>query len=103
MGWSRDVPAGETASYRVPSSPAEIANTVFHTIYLGTVNSSNATKQRAATLASEIGCYHLDASIDGVVEAFIQVFTTATGHSPKFEAHGGSHEDDLALQNVQAR
>ena len=87
----------------VPSSPAEIANALFVTCYMGTSNSSNETRDRAAALASEIGSHHLSINIDEVVASFEQLFTSATSFSPKFKVHGGSSAENLALQNIQAR
>ena len=56
-----------------------------HTTYMGTVNSSAATRQRAASLAKQIGTYHLDINIDAVVSAILGVFTLFTGKTPQFK------------------
>ena len=87
-----------------------------HTSYMGTVNSSAATRQRAASLAQQIGTYHLDINIDAVVSAILSVFTLFTGKTPQFkvgarsasgdpriQVHGGTAAENLALQNIQAR
>ncbi len=44
---------------------------------------------------------HLSVSIDGVVGSCLSVFEQATGLVPKFEVHGGTRTENLALQNVQ--
>ena len=44
---------------------------------------------------------HLSVSIDGVVGSCLGVFEQATGLVPKFEVHGGTRTENLALQNVQ--
>lgn len=73
------------------------------TDFVGTTNSSTETRDRAATLTSEIGAYHLNVSIDRIIDAIMYVFQTLTGKTPKFRAHGGSNAENLALQNIQAR
>jgi len=37
------------------------------------------------------------------VFAIVTFFTAVTGKTPKFKVHGGSHAENLALQNIQAR
>ena len=53
-------------------------------------------------LARQIGSYHMSVAIDNMVKAVIAVFSTTTGHIPKFRVRGGSVRENLALQNVQA-
>ena len=53
---------------------------------MGTVNSSGTTRQRAQTLADEIGADHLDVKIDQAVEAMAKLFAFITGRTPKFKA-----------------
>lgn len=87
----------------LPTSPSELASRLFTTLYLGTENSSNETKDRAALLASQIGAMHIDAKIDSVVTAMTRFFSMVTGRTPRFRVHGGSGPENLALQNIQAR
>uniref|UniRef100_A0A0G4IER3 Glutamine-dependent NAD(+) synthetase n=1 Tax=Chromera velia CCMP2878 TaxID=1169474 RepID=A0A0G4IER3_9ALVE len=87
----------------IPKTHKELANEILHTTYMGTVNSSTSTRKLAKDIASEIGAYHLDATIDPIVKALETVFTALTGKSPKFGSKGGSPPEDLALQNIQAR
>ena len=70
---------------------------------MGSVNSSRETRQRAKDLARAIGSYHVDLNIDTVTTAMTTLFTTATSFEPRFNAHGGSKAENLALQNIQAR
>ncbi|XP_070564426.1 glutamine-dependent NAD(+) synthetase-like [Ptychodera flava] len=86
-----------------PSDPRDLAKRVFTTCYMGTVNSSEDTKQQAKSLAEDIGSYHLGITIDTAVNAAVSVFSTVTGKVPKFKVHGGGVRENLALQNVQAR
>jgi NAD+ synthase (glutamine-hydrolysing) len=87
----------------LPKSSQEIANCVLHTTYMGTENSSAITKSRAQRLSDRIGSYHLSITIDGMVSAVLSVFTTTMKMTPRYMLHGGTHTEDLALQNVQAR
>ncbi|KAF0689552.1 Aste57867_19009 [Aphanomyces stellatus] len=92
----------ESAAY-VPMRPSDLANSVLHTTYMGTENSSVATKSRATHLAAEIGSYHLNMTIDTMVSAVVSTFSLLVGKTPKFGCHGGTPSEDLALQNIQAR
>uniref|UniRef100_A0A7S4AGJ1 NAD(+) synthase (glutamine-hydrolyzing) n=1 Tax=Pseudo-nitzschia australis TaxID=44445 RepID=A0A7S4AGJ1_9STRA len=86
-----------------PSSPQEIASHVLHTVFMGTVNSSQNTTNRAKRLGKAIGSYHLTVPIDLMVDAVTKVFCLATGQTPQFLVMGGTMAEDLALQNIQAR
>jgi NAD+ synthase (glutamine-hydrolysing) len=70
---------------------------------MGTSNSSEATKQRAPSLATQIGSNHLSIVIDVAVSAVISIWTTTMRIVPKFKVNGGSENESLALQNIQAR
>lgn len=47
--------------------------------------SSEATRSRAKVLADEIGSWHLDISIDGVVSSLLSLFQTLTGKRPRYK------------------
>jgi len=87
----------------VPNTPQEMANLVLHTTFMGTSNSSEMTRSRAQRVSSAIGSYHLSINIDIICEALLKVFQIATGKRPRFTSQDGSHAEDLALQNIQAR
>ncbi|RAH85059.1 glutamine-dependent NAD(+) synthetase [Aspergillus japonicus CBS 114.51] len=87
----------------LPSTSQEVCNRIFHTNYMGTQNSSKETRERAKTLAAEIGSYHIDFNFDTVVTAVTNLFTVVTNFQPKFKVHGGSFAENQALQNIQAR
>ena len=91
-----------TDSY-VPTDPRELCGRILHTCYMGTSNSSEATAARAAAIARDTGCYHLQVNIDQAVAAVLAVFTGLTGKTPQYKVYGGSHTENLALQNIQAR
>jgi NAD+ synthase (glutamine-hydrolysing) len=52
---ARRISGEEEGSSYVPSDPREFANRIFHTCYMGTENSSPATRKRAKDLAETIG------------------------------------------------
>ncbi|XP_076445910.1 glutamine-dependent NAD(+) synthetase-like [Babylonia areolata] len=87
----------------VPKDPRELAGLIFTTCYMGSENSSNETRNRAAQLAHQIGSHHLSINIDMAVSALLKIFSTAVSMVPRFRVHGGSLRENLALQNVQAR
>ena len=57
--------------------------------------SSKETRQRAETLAKDIGSYHSDVNIDDCFHAFKGLFSNATGFDPKFRVHGGGNTENL--------
>ena len=87
----------------LPDDPAAVASALLHTVYLATEHSSEGTRALARRIADQIGATHHEVEIDAMVDAGIDVFATATGVHPRFEAHGGTRTEDLARQNIQAR
>ena len=85
------------------SDPCVLANRLLYTCYIGTANSSRETRKRAKQLAEQIGSYHLDINMDGLVNALQSLFTRITHRKPKFKVEGGSYQENQALQNIQAR
>lgn len=96
----RRIAAEPTHSTWLPATPQELCGKIFHTCYMGTSNSSTATRQRAKELADEIGAYHVDLNMDSVVDAMINLFTFVTNRTPRFT---GTSAENLSLQNIQAR
>ncbi|XP_047341843.1 glutamine-dependent NAD(+) synthetase isoform X2 [Impatiens glandulifera] len=86
-----------------PTDSKEFAKRVFYTVFMGSENSSDATRTRAKVLAEEIGSWHLDVAIDSVVSSFLSMFEILTGSRPRYKIDGGSNTENLALQNIQAR
>ena len=81
----------------------KLCDIVLHSIYMGTSNSSNATRSRAQRLSEQVGAYHMGVSIDTVIESLVILFSNTFGKTPKFVSNGGTMTEDLALQNIQAR
>ncbi|GAV68689.1 CN_hydrolase domain-containing protein/NAD_synthase domain-containing protein [Cephalotus follicularis] len=94
---------GHYTDGQYPTDSKEFAKRIFYTIYMSTENSSEATRMLAKTLADEIGSWHLDVCIDGVVSALLSLFQTLTGKRPRYKVDGGSNIENLGLQNIQAR
>jgi NAD+ synthase (glutamine-hydrolysing) len=117
-------------SDKLPETPEEFCNQIFHTVYMGMEKqSSKETRQRAKDLAERIGSYHTDMNIDDTFHATKNLLTQGTGFEPKFKVHGGSATENctsirfpnnagdyncrylwigmltssVALQNIQAR
>jgi len=88
----------------LPRDGKELCGLLLHTSYMGSSNSSSATRDRAAALASQLGSYHVAVSIDSVLAAIVAVLAAVMGgRTPSYSSRGGSRAEDLALQNLQAR
>ncbi|KAF8028051.1 hypothetical protein BT93_E0843 [Corymbia citriodora subsp. variegata] len=94
---------GQYADGQFPTDSKEFAKRIFYTVYMGSENSSETTRSRAKLLADEIGAWHLDVCIDGVVSALLSLFEKLTGKRPRYKVDGGSNAENLGLQNIQAR
>jgi NAD+ synthase (glutamine-hydrolysing) len=80
------------------SSPAKaIAGKLFHTAYQGTKNSSEDTLNSARELAHDIGATFSHWLIDDEVTQYTEKIEACLGRTLTWE------QDDLALQNIQAR
>lgn len=86
-----------------PRRPQEIVARLFHTVYMGTVNSGHETRSRAKLLAAEIGAFHSDSHVDAAVNAHGDLLQQTLGFTPQYTLHGGTNQENLALQNIQAR
>eukprot|EP01018_Ginkgo_biloba_P034783 Gb_09664 [translate_table: standard] len=61
----------------------EFAKRIFYTVYMGSENSSESTRQRAKELSNEIGSWHLDIKIDAAVSSLVSLFCSLTGKTPR--------------------
>ncbi|XP_075156272.1 NAD synthetase [Haematobia irritans] len=86
-----------------PDNPAALCNRLLVTCFMGSVNSSKETRWRASQLASQLGSYHIEISIDTAVNALLGIFNAVTGLTPRFRTQGGCARQNLALQNIQSR
>jgi len=85
------------------TDPCVLANRLLYTCYIGTENSSRETQKRAKQLAEQIGAYHLNINMDGLVNSLQSLFTRITQKTPRFKVEGGTYTENQALQNIQAR
>jgi len=90
-------------NWSYPTSPEEITSRILYTGYLGSENSSKATKERAAMLSKQIGSTHFEISISDIYKSFNNAVHGVFKQPARFAVHGGSLNEDLALQNLQAR
>jgi NAD+ synthase (glutamine-hydrolysing) len=86
---------GEGSS--VPASEAELVRQLLTTVYQATKNSSKLTESAAAALAEALGCTHIEQDIQELVDGYLFRAEQALGRPLTWA------EDDLALQNIQAR
>jgi NAD+ synthase (glutamine-hydrolysing) len=80
----------QLADSEAVTQPAVLAKAVLTTVYMGTVNSSSATRERAQRLADQIGADHLDVKLDSAVSAMAQLFSLITGRTPRFRVANSS-------------
>lgn len=78
-------------------SEKEIVHSIFNTAYQGTVNSSDTTLNAAKFLADSIGAKFYSWTIDSSVNAYTSIIEEALERKLSWE------QDDLAMQNIQAR
>jgi NAD+ synthase (glutamine-hydrolysing) len=105
-GWSQNMPSRRSPACKKMSDL--LCHSILHSVYMATENSSQSTKQRAGRLAAGINSYHSSIIIDSIVNAVLGVFKTVkTVHGaaavPRFKVQGGCQQEDIALQNIQAR
>lgn len=82
----------------------EFCNKIFHTCFMGMEQQSSVeTRSRAKDLATAIGAHHIDCNIDAVFNAVKTLVSETLKFEPKFKVHGGSIQENLALQNFQSR
>jgi len=79
------------------SDAAALTARLLTTVYQGTANSSQTTRAAAQQVAAAIGATHRDLEVDGFVRGYTEAVGRALGRVPTWE------QDDLALQNIQAR
>ncbi|KAK4228275.1 hypothetical protein QBC38DRAFT_475747 [Podospora fimiseda] len=88
----------------LPKTAQELCNQVFTTIYMGMKKQSSVeTRQRAKDLSEAIGSYHVDLDIDDVYQAQKQLVVNTLNFEPKFKVEGGTVQENLTLQCIQAR
>lgn len=87
----------------VPTCPKDICKRLFSTCYMGSENSSSLTRKRARDLAEFVGSDHSEVEIDGIANEFKALIKKFFDVILKFQAHGGTWQEDIAIQNLYAR
>ncbi|MEM7587370.1 MAG: NAD(+) synthase [Acidobacteriota bacterium] len=81
----------------VAAEREELVRQLLLCVYQSARNSSQTTRAAARAVAEGIGAEHLELDVDGLVEAYTAMVSQAVGRDLTWE------QDDLALQNIQAR
>ena len=79
------------------AAPREIVNGLLSCVYQSTRNSSDVTRNAARGVAEAIGAEFLEFDVDSFVQGYIAMVSRAIGRELAWD------QDDLALQNIQAR
>ncbi len=95
LGWIREVAAlsdaGEAATARA------LTQLLLTTAYQSTENSGPVTRDAARAVAEAVGAHHLELDVAGLHRGYVETISAALGRPLTWE------QDDIALQNVQAR
>jgi NAD+ synthase (glutamine-hydrolysing) len=75
----------------------QIVGALLTTVYQASANSSAVTRAAAASVARALGSSHIELDIEPLVTSYVAMIEKATGRALSWE------QDDLALQNIQAR
>ncbi|HWZ87513.1 MAG TPA: NAD(+) synthase [Polyangiaceae bacterium] len=78
-------------------SERELISALLSTAYQATKNSSNVTRDAAATVARALGSTHHELDVQPLVTSYVSAIERALGRELDWQ------RDDLALQNIQAR
>lgn len=79
------------------SHEAAIMQQLLTCVYQATENSTVITQQAAVTLANSLGASYLEFNINKLVKSYVDIVSTALQRELTWE------QDDIALQNIQAR
>jgi NAD+ synthase (glutamine-hydrolysing) len=80
-----------------PASAEDMMYSLLTTVYQSTRNSGHVTRSAAQKVAEAVGCMHFHFDVDGIFRSYIGIVSNAL-QRPLTWAN-----DDLALQNIQAR
>merc|ERR1712178_215815 len=95
----------------VPESWQDLCSKIFVTCYMASRHSGDETRGRAADLAKCIGATHTSIFIDDVTNGIKETFKNAKFHTDRIDTSKvktdvkwfSTREEDIALQNIQAR
>ena len=86
-----------------PKSAKEICGKIFYTSYLASPYSGDTTTNRAKELGEHIGCTHFNMKMHNVLDEMVELIKENLNFTPRFKSQGGYWQEDIALQNIQAR
>jgi NAD+ synthase (glutamine-hydrolysing) len=75
----------------------ELVNLLLTSVYQSTRNSSSTTRDAASAIAHSVGSQFLEFDVDNLVQSYINIVSNSLGRELTWQ------QDDLALQNIQAR
>ena len=75
----------------------ELVRQLVTTVYQATRNSTATTREAAATVAQSLGTTHLEFDVDPLVTGYTEMVSNGVGRELNWT------DDDIALQNIQAR
>jgi NAD+ synthase (glutamine-hydrolysing) len=81
----------------LPDDAAGVTARILTTVYQGTVNSSQVTRNAAREIAAAVGAKHLELDVGAFFDGYVAAVGKATGRTPDWQ------HDDIAMQNIQAR
>jgi NAD+ synthase (glutamine-hydrolysing) len=79
------------------ATPRALVGRLLTCVYQSTRNSGEVTRDAARQVAAAIGARYLELDVDAMVQGYIELVARAIGRPLTWE------EDDIALQNIQAR
>ncbi len=88
---------GYLSELQAAQSPREVTKKLLTCVYQATRNSGEVTRNAAEVVAEGIGAEFLQFDVDALVQEYIRVVSQAIGRELTWE------QDDIALQNIQAR
>lgn len=80
-----------------PSEVRELVQRLLTTVYQSTKNSGPVTRSAAMEVATAVNATHYEFDVDGIVDAYRKIVSSAIGEKLTWEKH------DITLQNIQAR
>ena len=80
-----------------PSEVNDLVHRLLTTVYQSTKNSGPVTRAAAMEVATAVNANHYEFDVDGIVDSYRNIVSSAIGESLTWEKH------DITLQNIQAR
>jgi NAD+ synthase (glutamine-hydrolysing) len=78
-------------------TPRELVRALLTCVYQATANSSDTTRNAARQVARAVGAEFVELDVQPLVEGYVRMISSSVGRELTWE------EDDVALQNIQAR